>query len=307
MTFIPTKSMRFQVVAGPAGDLLIEAYGDDYERQELVLGFDGLAAALRHFEFVVHEPIQSEAGPLLPIAFPLLRRWQWLDRSSELSLEQMDAGAIGDELGLSPEEARTWRMQWLHGSETIELVGDPMGARRDDLWSRVSVPRVEFQSARLELEPDGRLLLSGRLRAINAPPLNQPFDASVACGGVNVTASVDAEGYLQAHLQPLPTRPAVMRLLISLPVQIDGTPLRIDNGDVVVQTAFDGATVAVDDTALAEFAETIPAGRVPVAIRFTSSSYRPTETTLTLAAEKEGRIYTFRMEEAAGSDKYRLL
>jgi hypothetical protein len=307
MIFIPIKPMRFQVVAGPAGDLLIEAYGDVYEGQELVLGFDALAAALRHLEFVVHEPMPGEAGPLLPIAFPLLRRWQWLDRSSELSLEQMDAGALGDALSLLPEQARTWRMQWLHAGAAIELVGEPLGAQRDDLWSRVSVPRVDFQSARLELQPDGRLLLSGRLRAINAPPLNRSFDASVACGGVSVSASIDADGGLQAHLQPLPARPAVMRFTISLPVQIDGTPLRIETGDILVQTAFEGAVVAVDDAALAEFAETIPAGRVPVAIRFASSTYRPAETMLTLAARREGRTYNFRLEDTAGSDKYRLL
>ncbi|HEX6097785.1 MAG TPA: hypothetical protein VF432_15775 [Thermoanaerobaculia bacterium] len=302
MSYVPNKPLRFQV----NGDHAIEAVGPSYDRDELELGFQALESGLQRLQFTVGTRVDGEHGPQLSISFPVRRTWQWEESTGELVLQDEDAGTEGDELELVPAGARTWQLRWLRQQTIIaEIAGDAADAPQVSLWNRATTPKVEVYS--LQLEPDAdRIAVSGRIRSINAPPLNHPFLALVSYAGLSATAVVDSDGELKLQLPRPPSRSATMRFTMDLPVVIDHMRIpAADSGDLQILTHFGGATVATDDSPSAEFRDVIPAGRMPVAIKFERESYRPAETALTLTALDENRVYRFRAHDD-GAGRYRL-
>ena len=301
MSYVPLRPLQFRV----NGHLAVEAVGVSHDRDELELGFQALESGLNRLQFTVGGLADGKHGPQLSIAFPL-RRW-WDDSSGDFVLQEADAGGEGDEFELTPKGARTWQLQWRQQSTVVaEIAGDPPDAPPENFWNRATTPKIDVLSLQLEPETDGRLALSGRVRSINAPPLNRGLSANVSCVGIVATAEVDAEGELRSHLPRPGNRSATMRFTIALPVVIDHTRCTADSGDIHILTHFGGATMAVDESPSAEFRDVIPAGRLPVAIKFAMESYRPVETTVTLTAHDEGRAYRFRIQDE-GAGRYRLV
>lgn len=297
MTYVPTDRFHFVARSGQELEMFVEPDRGDYERDALMLAFDTIPDALRALQFTVHEMRMQGGLPSLPVRFPLRRRWE-PESAGESVLSEEPTGREGDTFEFAPDEqSRTWMFRWNCDGAPLTVLGDTSAVPSDELWNHESSPAVSIQSIRIESDDRGRLVLSGRVVFVHAPALNRAFEVRVDGAGATSPGTVTADGQLQALVQPLPTRPPAMRFTIALAVAFGKTRQSFDTGDVTVRTAFRGASLAVTDFPGAEFSDTIAAGRLPVAIRFTSATYSPSEAMVTFVSQRDRRRYEFRMQE----------